>query len=82
MNTGPERPIGLLLRMLLAVIGVAALAGVFVVGTTALRSPPVVAILVVAFCLVIAAGGVLLIRGAARGRIRFRRVRRRGPAHD
>jgi len=82
MNAGAERPIGLVLRILLAITGVAALAAAFVVGTAQLRSPSITAVLVAAFCLVILAGGVLLIRGAVRGRIRFRRVRRRSPLRD
>ena len=78
----PERPIGLVLRTLLALSGLAALAAGFLVGTAEWRSPSLVAYFVGAFCLAVAAGGVLLIRGAARGRIRFRRVRRRATTHD
>ena len=82
MKAGSERPIGLVLRMLLAICGIAALAAAVVVGAAQLRSPSLLAFLVAAFCLVIGAGGVLLIRGAARGKIRFRRVRGRAPIAD
>ncbi|HEY2163141.1 MAG TPA: hypothetical protein VGH04_04085 [Gemmatimonadaceae bacterium] len=81
MSAGSERPIGLVLRVLLAVIGLSALAAAFVVGVAQLRSTtttvswPLTALLGCS-CVVIAIGGVLLIRGAVRGRIRFRRIRR------
>ena len=82
MSVNGERSIGLVLRIVLAIIGAAALAAAFVVGTAQLRSPSLLALFVGGFCLVILAGGVLLIRGAVRGRIRFRRVRRRSPVRD
>jgi hypothetical protein len=72
-----EQPIGPGLRVLLAVIGAAAVAAGSVVVTAELqstaRSP--LSILAVAFCVVIVVGGAVLIRGAMRGRIRFRRNR-------
>jgi hypothetical protein len=81
MSAGPERPIGLVLRLLLAVVGLAALVAAFIVGVAQLRSttrgaPPLVALVLVCSCVVVAIGGVLVVRGAVRGRIRFRRIRR------
>jgi hypothetical protein len=82
MTAGSERPIGLVLRVLLALIGLSALVAAFVVGVAQLRSTtmsgstPLPALILGCFCVVIAIGGVLLIRGAVRGRIRFRRIRR------
>ncbi len=64
--------------MLLAIIGLAALVAACIVAVTQLRSTaqPALLALVVGFCAVVAIGGVLLVRGALRGRIRFRRIRR------
>lgn len=81
MSAGSERPIGLVLRALLAVVGLAALVSAFIVGVAQLRSttrgsPPLVALVLVCSCVVVAIGGALLVRGAVRGRIRFRRIRR------
>ena len=81
MSTGSERPIGLALRLLLAVVGLAALVaavivGVAQLGSTTRASPPLPALVLGCFCVVVAIGGVLLVRGAVRGRIRFRRIRR------
>jgi hypothetical protein len=82
MTAGSERPIGLVLRVLLAVIGLSAIVAGLVVGVAPLRSTttssstPLPALIVGGFCVVVAIGGVLLIRGAVRGRIRFRRIRR------
>jgi hypothetical protein len=82
MTAGSERPIGVVLRVLLAVIGLSALVAAFVVGVAQLRSTtttastPLPALILGGFCAVIAIGGVLLVRGAVRGRIRFRRIRR------
>ena len=81
MSAGPERPIGLVLRVLLAVIGLAALVAAFIVGVAQLRSrtqgsPPLPAFVLGSFCVIVATGGVLLVRGAVRGRIAFRRIRR------
>ncbi len=84
MNAGPERPIGLVLRLLLAIIGLAALVAAFIVGIAQLgsatrASAPLPALAIGCFCVVVATGGALLVRGAVRGRIRFRRIRR---THD
>jgi len=70
------------LRLLLAVIGLAAVVAAFVVGVAQLRSTTtdgsmaLAALILCCVCLVVAIGGVLLVRGAVRGRIRFRRIRR------
>jgi hypothetical protein len=81
MNAGSEQPIGLVLRVLLAVVGFAALVAALIVGVAQLRSTtqgaaPLPALVLGCLCVVVAIGGVLLVRGAARGRIRFRRIRR------
>jgi uncharacterized membrane protein YidH (DUF202 family) len=81
VSAGSERTIGLVLRLLLAVIGLATLVAAFVVGVAQLRSstrgsPPLPALILGCFCVVVGIGGVLLLRGAVRGRIRFRRIRR------
>ena len=81
MSTGSERPIGLVLRLLLAVIGLAALVaacivGVAQLGSTTRASRPLAALVLGCFCVAVAIGGALLVRGAVRGRIRFRRIRR------
>ena len=82
MNANPERPIGPGFRVLLAVIGLTALLAALIVATAevklAMGGPPLLHTLVVVLCGVIVAGGALLVRGAVRGRIRFRRVRHRG----
>ena len=80
-----ERSLGLGLRVLLGVIGAAALGAGVVVGATELRhaylgSPPVPTVLAALVAGVVALGGSLLIRGALRGRIAVRTPRRRrGP---
>jgi len=78
MSANPERAIGPVLRLLLAVIGGSALVAALVVANgevrSAMRGAPILPTLIVFFCAVIVAGGALLIRGALRGRIRFRRV--------
>jgi hypothetical protein len=81
VTAGPERPIGLVLRLLLAIIGLAALVAACIVGVVQLRStaqdsPPLPALVLGCFCVAVAIGGVLLVRGAVRGRIRLRRIRR------
>ena len=82
MSANPERPIGPGFRALLAIIGLTALLAALIVANAEVRlamgGPPLLHTLVVAFCAVVVAGGALLVRGALRGRIRFRRVRRRG----
>jgi hypothetical protein len=83
VTAGPERSIGLVLRLLLAVIGLAALVAAGIVGVAQLRSatqdsPPLPALALGCFCVAVAIGGVLLVRGAVRGHIRFRRIRRTG----
>jgi hypothetical protein len=77
-----ERTLTLGLRVLLALIGVTAVAAGVVVAVAevrrlALGSPPVPTILVVLLCGVVLLGGASLIRGALRGRIAVRRPRRR-----
>jgi hypothetical protein len=76
----PERPIGPGLRLLLGVIGTVALIATIIIITAevgALRTgASFVAALLIGFGIAIIAGGVLLIRGAIRGRIRFRKPRR------
>ena len=82
MMADSERPIGLVLRVLLAVIGLSAIVAALVVAAaefqSVIRTPAFFpALLLPCFCLVIVFGGVLLIRGAVRGRIRFRGIRHR-----
>jgi di/tricarboxylate transporter len=80
MSAGPERPIGLVPRLLLAVVGLAALVAAFIVGVaqlgSATRASPIPTLVLCCSCVVVAIGGALLVRGAVRGRIRFRRIRR------
>jgi len=76
-----ERVLGIGLRVLLAVIGIAALGAGLVVAATELRSahlgsPPLPTMLASVVALVAAFGGALLIRGALRGRIAVRPIRR------
>ena len=73
-----ERVLGIGLRLLLGVIGVTAVSMAFAVGTTQIgradrgASLPI-ALVVALLCGVVAIGGVLLLRGAWRGRIAVRR---------
>ena len=72
------------MRILLGVLGVIALGAGVVIGIREVRlmrtgSPVVPAVLLVAFCLVVAVGGVALMRGALRGRIAVRRPGHRPP---
>ena len=78
-----ERAIGRGMRVLLGVLGAAALGAGLVVGATELRvlylgSPPLPTLAVATACGVIALGGAALVRGAVRGRIVVRRTRFRG----
>jgi len=66
------------MRLLLGVLGAAALGAAIVVGATELRvaylgAPLAPALAVTAVCVVVALGGAALLRGAARGRIAVRR---------
>lgn len=69
------------LRVLLGIIGAAALSAGVVVAVTELRSaylgsPPVPTVLAALIACVVAVGGGVLIRGAVRGRIAVRSPRR------
>jgi predicted ABC-type sugar transport system permease subunit len=79
--TDSERPIGFVLRVLLAVIGLSGILAAFVVAAAEFQSVTrpafLPALLLACFCLVIVFGSVLLVRGAVLGRIRFRRTRHR-----
>ena len=76
-----ERALGPGLRVLIGVIGAAAVGAGLLVGVTELRSaylgsplaPTLLAAVVAGFVVV---GGVVLVRGALRGRIAVRRPRR------
>ena len=65
------------MRLLLGVIGTAALIAAIIVIAAQPRALTTGAsflpALLIGFCVTIIAGGVLLIRGAIRGRIRFRK---------
>ena len=76
-----ERTLGFGLRVLIGVIGAAAVGAGFVVAVTELRSaylgsPLAPTLLAVVVAGVVAVGGVVLIRGALRGRIAVRKPRR------
>ena len=76
-----DRAIGLGMRLLLGVIGAAALGAGLLLAATQLRratagSPLISALLAAGVCGVVAVGGLVLLRGAVRGRIAVRRVRR------
>jgi hypothetical protein len=76
----PERALGWGLRVLLGVLGAAALVAGLLVGATELRrlthgAPPLPALAAAAFCILVVAGGIVLVRGAVRGRIVVRRTR-------
>lgn len=78
------RPIGLGLRVFLGLLGLMALGAGLLVGARELRAaylgaPSVAALAVALVCVVIALGGVVLLRGAARGRIAVRRNRPSSP---
>jgi hypothetical protein len=73
-----ERDIGVGMRVLLGVVGAAALGAGLAVGATELRvaylgSPLAPTLAAAAVCAIVAAGGVVLVRGAVRGRIVVRR---------
>jgi len=81
-----ERVLGVWLRVLLGVVGAAALVAGVAVGVTELRIalawrywPALVA---AAACGVIAYAGALLVRGAWRGRLAVRPTVRRGAARE
>ena len=76
-----ERALGSGRRVLIGVIGAAAVGAGCVVGVTELRSaylgsPLAPTLLPAVFAGFVAVGGVLLVRGALRGRIAVRRPRR------
>jgi hypothetical protein len=76
-----KRVLGIGLRILLGIIGTAALGAGVLVAATELRaahlgSPAVPTLLASVVALLAAGGGALLIRGALRGRIAVRPVRR------
>ena len=76
-----ERVLGSGLRVLIGVVGAAALGTGLIVGATELRyvylgSPAVPAVLASLFAGVVALGGGVLLRGAIRGRIAVRSPRR------
>lgn len=77
-----ERTLGVGMRLLLGLLGAAALLGGMVVGASESRrllrgSSAAPAVLVVAVCVLVAWGGVSLLLGAYRGRIRVRQTRAR-----
>ena len=79
-----ERSLGPGMRVLLFLLGTVALGAAAAVGTTKLRglgngAPVVPTVLVAAICLLVALGGLRLLRGAFRGRIMVRRPRHRAP---
>ncbi len=70
----PERALGLAMRLLLGVVGVAAVLAGLAVAATEIRwlgrgSPAVPTLLVTAVAAVVMLGGLHLLRGALRGRI-------------
>ena len=80
----PERNLSPGLRLLLGLLGAVALASGGVIGATEVRIaskvwPDWPAVAVATFCGLVIWGGVLLLRGAARGRMAVRRTRRSGP---
>jgi len=73
-----ERELGVGMRVLLGLVGAAALGASVLVAATELRlaargSPLLPTLAAAAVCAVVAAGGAVLLRGAARGRIVVRR---------
>jgi hypothetical protein len=73
-----ERALGAGLRVLLGVIGAAAVSAGFLVGVAELRSiyrgsPLAPSLLAAVFAGFVTVGGVVLVRGALRGRIAVRR---------
>ncbi len=76
----PERSLGHGLRFLLGFLGVIAIAaggavGAFELRTASNTSRQWPAFAVAAFCIVVIWGGLILLRGAASGRITVRRTR-------
>ena len=79
-----ERVLGTAMRVLLGLLGVIAVGAGVTVGLTELRvlsqgSPAVPTLIAAGVCALVVLGGVLLVRGALRGRIRVRRHGRRAP---
>ena len=72
------------MRILLFFLGTVAIGAAAAVGTTRLRglgngAPVVPTVLGAAICVLVALGGLRLLRGAFRGRIMVRRPRHRAP---
>jgi hypothetical protein len=81
----PERNLNPGLRLLLGLLGAVGVGSGGVIGAIEVRIasnfwPNWPAVAVAAFCGLVIWGGVLLLRGAASGRIAVRRTRRPGPA--
>jgi hypothetical protein len=79
----PERNLGPGLRLLLGLIGAVATAAGGAVGASEIRTaaqhwPHWASIAIAAFCVVVALGGLVLVRGAVTGHIVVRRTRFRG----
>jgi drug/metabolite transporter (DMT)-like permease len=79
-----ERTLETPMRILLGLLGAIAFGLGVVIGVRELRlmrggSPAVPAFLVAGVCLLVAFGGVVLMRGAVRGRITVRRPGHRSP---
>jgi hypothetical protein len=77
----PERDLGYGLRVLLALLGITGIAAGGAVGAVQLRTasnawPQGFAIVIALFCVVVIWGGLILLRGAVRGRITVRPTRR------
>jgi hypothetical protein len=77
-----ERELGIGLRVLLGVLGATAVGTSLAVGAYEVQradfgAPLAIALALALFCGVVASGGVLLLRGAWRGRIAVRRPRAR-----
>lgn len=77
-----ERALTPVLRALLAALGAVAVGAGVVVMTMQLQaayrgSPLLPALVITPFCAIVVIGGATLIRGAVRGRMEFRRPRRR-----
>ena len=75
----PERTLGGPMRLLLGVVGVAALVGGAVVAAMEIRSlargvSPVAALLATVVAMLVIAGGLQVVRGAVRGHIQVRRT--------